>query len=197
MKLAVFVSGRGSNFRAIVDATKRGILKSKVVLLVSNRPESPALEFAKENGIEALVIDTGASISIRDCLLSRGIDLILLAGYLKKIPEDVIDAYQGRILNIHPSLLPKHGGKGFYGMRVHQSVLDEMNANPSENFSGATVHFVDAHYDTGPILLQRKVSISGLQSAEEIAEKVLKIEHQLYIDAIKILEDEYEAKSSN
>lgn len=197
MKLAVFVSGRGSNFRAIVDATKRGILKSKVVLLVSNRPESPALEFAKENGIEALVIDTGASISIRDCLLSRGIDLILLAGYLKKIPEDVIDAYQGRILNIHPSLLPKHGGKGFYGMRVHQSVLDEMNANPSENFSGATVHFVDAHYDTGHILLQRKVSISGLQSAEEIAEKVLKIEHQLYIDAIKILEDEYEAKSSN
>lgn len=193
MKLAVFVSGRGSNFRSIVEATKNGILNSSVVLLVTNNPESPALEFAKNNGIEALVVSTGASISLKDVLVQRGIDLILLAGYLKKIPVDLIEAFPNRILNIHPSLLPKHGGHGFYGMRVHESVLNQMQINPAENVSGATVHFVDANYDTGPILLQREVSIAGLNTAEEIAERVLQVEHTLYIDAIKILEDEYEA----
>lgn len=197
MKLAVFVSGRGSNFRSIVEATKNGILNSSVVLLVSNNPESPALEFAKNNGIEALVVDAGASISLTDILLQRNVDFILLAGYLKKIPEDLIKVFPNRILNIHPSLLPKHGGKGFYGMRVHESVLKQMQANPALNVSGATVHFVDDNYDTGPILLQREVSIAGLNTAEEIAEKVLQVEHALYIDAIKILEDKYEAQSLN
>lgn len=193
MKIAVFVSGRGSNFRSIFQATKNGILKSTVALLVSNNPESPALDFAKNNGIEALVIDASASISLKDLLLERGIDLIVLAGYLKKIPENLIHAFPRRILNIHPSLLPKYGGKGFYGLKVHESVLQAMEANPLENISGATVHFVDANYDTGPILLQREVSIEGLKTAEEIAAKVLEVEHELFIDAIKILEDEYEA----
>jgi phosphoribosylglycinamide formyltransferase-1 len=188
-QIAVFASGRGSNFRAIVKKIQEGFLTCQIAVLISDNSKAGALEFAERNDISTYVVKprespTPESFGKRliDILTEHQVDYILLAGYLKKIPDNVIDRFENQIINIHPALLPAFGGKGMYGIHVHEAVFDS-----GMQVSGVTVHFVNKEYDAGPILLQRSVDIRKCQSAEEIAEKVLEMEHQVYPQAVKIL----------
>ncbi len=173
----MFVSGRGSNLNAILTSKElKGLAEVKVV--VSDKVNCPAFQIAKSYSIETLSVGEKEGqisyeklISILDEL---NIQLIVLAGFLKLIPVKLIDKFQNKIINIHPALLPSFGGKGMYGMNVHKAVFES-----SAKVSGATVHFVDYNYDTGNIIAQKCVDISDVHSPEEIAERVLKIEHEL------------------
>jgi formyltetrahydrofolate-dependent phosphoribosylglycinamide formyltransferase len=183
LKVAVFVSGRGSNLRAILDSQKLQDLIS-VTAVISDKVDCPAFEIATEYSIKSYNVGK-AETAIRysdlaKFLESLDIGLIVLAGFLKMIPADVIDAFRNRIINIHPALLPAFGGKGMYGMNVHRAVF-----NSSSKVTGVSVHFVNEVYDDGEIIAQRKVDISDLNSPEQIAERVLKIEHELLPDVIE------------
>ena len=186
--MAVFASGSGSNFINLFNKITNNNLSGKIVLLVSNNPNSGAVKFAKNSDISVKIINkfryknkTTINKEYKSSLKENKIDLILLAGFMKKIPVDLIKIYRNKILNIHPSLLPKYGGKGFYGMNVHNAVF-----NSNEKFSGATVHFVNKEYDRGPILIQKKVEIQSCKGPNEIAKKVLKIEHEIFPKAVQI-----------
>ncbi|UCH65995.1 MAG: phosphoribosylglycinamide formyltransferase [Ignavibacterium sp.] len=183
LKVAVFVSGRGSNLRAILDSQKLQDLIS-VTAVISNKIDCPAFEIAREYSINTYYLgkaEGAVQYSVLAKLLeSLDIGLIVLAGFLKMIPADVIDVFRNRIINIHPALLPAFGGKGMYGMNVHRAVF-----NSTAKVSGATVHFVNEVYDDGEIIVQRKVDISDLTSPEQIAERVLKVEHELLPDVIE------------
>ena len=183
LKVAVFVSGRGSNLRAILDSQKLQDL-IRVTAVISNKIDCPAFEIAKEYSINTYNVGKGEGAiqysELSVCLTSLDINLIVLAGFLKMIPANVIDTFRNRIINIHPALLPAFGGKGMYGMNVHRAVF-----NSSAQESGATVHNVNEVYDDGEIIAQRKVDISDLTSPEAIAERVLKIEHELLPDVIE------------
>jgi phosphoribosylglycinamide formyltransferase-1 len=188
-QIAVFASGRGSNFRAIFEKIKEGFLACQIAILISDNSNAGALEFAEQNNIPAYVVKprefpTPDSFGKRliGILTDHKVEYVLLAGYLKKIPDNVIDYFENRIINIHPALLPAFGGKGMYGIQVHQAVFDS-----GAQLSGVTVHFVNKEYDAGPILLQKSVDIRRCRSAEEIAQKVLDIEHRIYSQALKIL----------
>ena len=179
-KIVIFASGTGSNFVAIYNQIEKGYINGDIVLLISNRLNCTAVDFAKKHNISTAIINkdvindrTKHQEFLFDKIISVKADLIVLAGYLKMIPEKVILKYKNRILNIHPSLLPKFGGKGYYGMKVHQAVIDS-----KELFTGATVHFVNAKYDDGPILFQKKIKIEN-DDTISISEKVLKIEHEI------------------
>lgn len=186
--MAVFASGSGSNFINLFNKTTNSKLNGKIVLLVSNNPNSGAVKFAKNSDISVKIINkfryknkTTINKEYKSSLKENKIDLILLAGFMKKIPVDLIKIYRNKILNIHPSLLPKYGGKGFFGMNVHNAVF-----NSNEKFSGATVHYVNKDYDRGPILIQKKVEIQSCKGPNEIAKKVLKIEHEIFPKAVQI-----------
>ena len=149
INMAVFASGSGSNFINLFNKITNNNLSGKIVLLVSNNPNSGAVKFAKNNNVCVKVVNkfryknkTTINKEYKSSLKENKIDLILLAGFMKKIPVDLIKIYRNKILNIHPSLLPKYGGKGFYGMNVHNAVF-----NSNEKFSGATVHYVNKDYD--------------------------------------------------
>jgi formyltetrahydrofolate-dependent phosphoribosylglycinamide formyltransferase len=177
LKVAVFVSGRGSNLRAILNSSKLRKLIT-VQAVISNKAVCPAFKIAEEYSISNYVVgkeDNSISYSkLSDFLKSLEIDLVVLAGFLKMIPNDMIIDFRNRIINIHPALLPSFGGKGMYGMNVHKAVY-----NSSSQVSGVTVHFVDETYDTGKIISQRCIDISDVDSPEEISERVLAIEHEL------------------
>lgn len=177
LKVAVFVSGRGSNLRAILNSSKLHNL-IKVQAVISNKATCPAFKIAEEYSINQYVVgNEKKSISYNNLskfLKSLEIDLVVLAGFLKMIPDDMIVDFRNRIINIHPALLPSFGGKEMYGMNVHKAVYES-----SAQVSGATVHFVDETYDTGNIIVQRCVDISDVDSPEEILEKVLAVEHEL------------------
>ena len=188
MRLAVFASGSGSNFQAILDARDAGELAVDVALLVSNRPDAGALDRATAAGVDARVLDPGAFAdeasycgALRALLDDAGITFIALAGYLRKVPSAIIDAYRGRIVNIHPALLPAFGGRGMYGLRVHRAVLDH-----GARWSGATVHLVDEEYDSGPIVLQTPVPVLQDDTPESLAARVLAVEHRLYPHALRL-----------
>ncbi|MFC2084381.1 phosphoribosylglycinamide formyltransferase [Bacteroidota bacterium] len=180
LNLAVFVSGRGSNFKAILETIKQNKIDARVSVVFSNKKECPALKLAFDNGIEyySVANEKKEGYIIYDKCIEileiLGVGLIVLAGYLKKIPDRIISSYKNRVINIHPALLPSFGGKGMYGMNVHNAVY-----NKSCQISGVSVHFVDEIYDNGKIIAQRAVDISDVDSPEEIAERVLKIEHEL------------------
>jgi len=183
LKVAVFVSGRGSNLRAILNSSK--LLKLiKVQAVISNKLNCPAFKIAEEYSISNYVVgkeDNSISYSkLSEFLKSLEIDLVVLAGFLKIIPNDMITDFRNRIINIHPALLPSFGGKGMYGMNVHQAVY-----NSSTQVSGATVHFVDETYDTGKIISQRCIDISDVGSPEEISERILSVEHELLLLVIE------------
>jgi formyltetrahydrofolate-dependent phosphoribosylglycinamide formyltransferase len=174
MRLAVCVSGRGSNLLALIDALDRSPL-AQVVLVLSNRPDTPALELARERGIHAVALtDYRDPFEWLARLSAEGVDLVVLAGYLKLVPAEVIAAYRGRILNIHPALLPAFGGPGMYGKRVHEAVLAS-----GARMSGATVHLVDEEYDRGEILAQARVPVLPGDTPETLAARVLEAEHRL------------------
>lgn len=174
MKLAVCVSGRGSNLVALLEAL-RGSPLARVELVLSNRADAPALERASQWGIAAEPL-----ASFRDGgewltrLRAHQVDLIVLAGYLKLVPPEVIQAFRGRIVNIHPALLPAFGGPGMYGHHVHEAVI---RAGVPE--SGATVHLVDEEYDRGAILAQARVPVLPGDTPEALAARVLEAEHRL------------------
>ncbi len=179
MNIAVFISGGGSNLKALIDAEKSRYFKSQIKYVVSNK-NAPGLDYAKENNIDYLISKDDRKII--ETLKENQIELIVLAGYLLKISPEILEEFT--IINIHPSLLPKYGGKGFYGMNVHNAVFEN-----KELVSGVTVHYVNENLDEGDIILQKEVDISKCVSAEEISKKVLKVEHQTLKEVIKNLED--------
>lgn len=183
MKIAVFVSGRGSNLKAILDSQDLKNLV-EVVCVVSNKTDCMAFQTAENYKIRTITVgnkDGMKSFSdLTEILNELKTELIVLAGFLKLIPADFISSFKNKIINIHPALLPSFGGKGMYGSNVHNAVFDS-----SAKVSGATVHFVDDSYDTGKIISQSCVNISDVNSPEEIAERVLKIEHKLLPEVIK------------
>ncbi len=179
MNIAVFISGTGSNLKALIDAQKSGYFKSQIKFVLSNK-DAAGLSYAKLNGIDYLISKDDNQI-IRE-LRKHDIDLIVLAGYLVKIKKKMIEKFT--IINIHPSLLPKYGGKGFYGMNIHRAVFDN-----KDTISGVTVHYVNENLDEGDVILQKKVDISKCMSAEEISREVLKVEHQTLKEVIKNLEE--------
>ncbi|XP_075476920.1 phosphoribosylglycinamide formyltransferase, chloroplastic-like [Primulina tabacum] len=187
--LAVFVSGGGSNFRSIYEASLSGSVHGDIAVLVTNKPECGGAVFAREKGIPVLIFpkpkDAQEGLSAEDLvttLRSYRVDLVLLAGYLKLIPAELIRAFPKSMLNIHPSLLPAFGGKGYYGMKVHKAVIAS-----GARYSGATIHFVDEQYDTGRILAQRVVPVLAYDTPEELAERILHEEHKLYVEVVSAL----------
>jgi formyltetrahydrofolate-dependent phosphoribosylglycinamide formyltransferase len=174
MRVAVAVSGRGSNLEALLRAL-RPEAPARVVLVMTNRPDARALDVAAAHGVDTTVLHDHADASQWLAPLERHqVDLIVLAGYLKLVPASVVARYRDRIVNIHPALLPAHGGRGMYGRRVHEAVLAS-----GDRESGATVHLVDEVYDRGAILAQRRVPVLPEDTPERLAARVLDVEHQL------------------
>ncbi len=181
-KIAVFISGNGTNLQALIDATKSGKLDAEICLVVSSKEEAYGLERAKKEKIEAIVYNTKnfdnqekADEYLLGVMKKHEIEFIALSGYLKMISVTIINNYKDKIVNIHPALLPKYGGKGMYGKLVHDAVIKNR-----EEESGATVHLVNEVYDEGKILAQEKVPVFPEDLPEELAARVLKIEHELY-----------------
>jgi len=174
MRVAVAISGRGSNLAALIAALPAGS-PAEIGLVLSNRAAAEGLAVARANGIRVLVLaDPGDASGWIDALAAHRIDLVVLAGYLKLVPPPVVDRYRGRMLNIHPALLPAFGGPGMYGHRVHEAVLAA-----GATVSGATVHLVDEVYDRGPILAQARVAVQPDDTPERLARRVLEAEHRL------------------
>jgi len=185
--LVVFASGSGSNFQSIIDAIKDGKLEAKITGFISNNSGAYSVQRAKETNIPVLITspsDFDSELDYSKDILKQlhqwNADLLILAGYLKKIPIDIIKEYDKRILNIHPSLLPKYGGKGFYGSKVHEAVI--LN---KETESGCTVHVVTKEYDEGPVLGQSHVKILPSDNASDLSKKVLEQEHKLFPKVIQ------------
>ena len=187
MKIGVLISGGGTNLQAIIDGINDGTIAGKIKLIISNNEDAYGLVRGKKAGIESIYIDpTGHDITSYSKLLlaefeKRKIDLIVLAGFLKILSKEFIEKYENRIINIHPSLIPSFSGKGFYGERVHEAVLEY-----GVKFTGATVHFVDEDADTGPIILQDIVEVKADDTVDSLKEKVLKVEHRLLVEAVKL-----------
>lgn len=180
-RVAVLASGGGSNLQALLDHL--GALGSRraadVALVVAGRAGAGALERARRAGVAAAI---AAPDGIASLLEEHRIDLVVLAGYLAFVPEAVTGAWAGRIINIHPALLPSFGGQGLYGLRVHRAVIAA-----GARVSGATVHFVDAHYDRGPIIAQWPVPVAIDDTPESLAARVLRVEHALLPRAVDAL----------
>ncbi len=186
MKLGFLASHGGSNMQAILERCRSGSIAAEPRILISNNANAAAIEKARRFGLETRVFNGKThpefetlDQAIADALQTAEVDLVVLAGYMKQIGSRVLTAYRNRILNIHPSLLPKFGGKGMYGMRVHEAVIAA-----GETQSGATVHLIDAEYDEGPILQQRTVPVLPSDTSESLHERVLEMEHNLYSDTL-------------
>lgn len=192
-KLAVFVSGGGSNFKAIHAACLDRRINADVVAVVSDVPSCGGVAYAQQHGIptythpaskktnnEGLTGEELAKLLKQDL----DVDFVLLAGYLKLVPAELVRVYPRAMLNIHPALLPAFGGKGYYGKKVHTAVVAH-----GARFSGPTVHFVDEEYDRGPILAQRVVPVYPSDTPDDVAARVLKEEHQVYPEAVAALCD--------
>ena len=181
--LAVLISGSGSNLLAVIDAVDTGTIpNAKVALVVSSREGVFGLERAEKHGITNMVIDRLDTEKLLDTLKAHNIDGIILAGYLTVLAPEVIEAYNGKIINIHPALLPSFGGKGFYGIKVHQAVLAS-----GEKYTGATAHIVDCGIDTGAILVRGVIPVMPDDTAESLQKRVLEIEHVVLVKAVKAL----------
>jgi len=182
LRLGILASHGGTNAQAIIDACREGRLDAAVRVLISNNSDALALERARRAGIHAVHLSSQThpdpdrlDEAILETLVSRDVNLVVLAGYMKRLGPATLSHFRGRILNIHPALLPKFGGQGMYGMRVHEAVIAA-----GERVSGVTIHVVDENYDTGPILAQRQVPVMPGDTAETLAERVLVVEHELY-----------------
>ena len=189
LSLAVFVGtrGRGSNLFALHAAISEGRLAAKIVAVVGTRADAPALERAQAAGLPVLVVDPKAlgddyESALLSSLKDAGADTIALAGFLRRVPPCVIQAFPQRIINIHPSLLPLFGGRGMYGEHVHRAALDY-----GVKVSGCTVHFVDEAYDTGPIIAQRTVPVLEDDTPETLAARILPLEHTLFAESLQLL----------
>jgi len=188
LKLAVFVSGGGTNLQALIDACRSGSIDAEIKAVISNNSKAYGLQRAKNAGIDTFHISKviypdsdKLAAAILDVLEQFDIDLIVLAGYMKLLPSVIVNKYHGRIINIHPALLPKYGGKGMHGINVHKAVIES-----GDKYSGATVHLVDEQYDKGAILIQRRVPVKDDDTPESLAARVLKVEHEILPEAVSL-----------
>jgi phosphoribosylglycinamide formyltransferase-1 len=190
-KFGVLVSGqsRGTNFQALLDAVEKGDLRAKATLLVATNELHGAVARARDANVKTLVLppDSCASLEewehrVCDALYQAGVSVVVLAGYMRRISHVLLEAFPGRILNVHPALLPAFGGQGMYGMRVHRAVLEH-----GCKVSGCTVHLVDEHYDMGPIVAQACVPVEDDDTPETLAARVQAQEHRLYPQCLEAL----------
>ncbi len=188
VRLGIMASGRGSNAESVLRACRDKQLNATGAVIISNNPFARVHEVAKEYNIPSFTItrdefDKGSEFAEKLISVFREhqVDLILLAGYMKKVPPALIRAYPKAMLNIHPALLPKHGGKGMYGIHVHESVIDA-----EDEYTGVTIHFVNEEYDEGDVLLQASgVKVKPEDTPESLAKRVLKVEHESYPKAVQ------------
>ena len=179
LNIAVCVSGGGTDLQSIIDACEAGKINGQIRLVISNRKKAYGLERARLHGIHAEWIKDEDEILKR--FEEEKIDVVVLAGYLAIVGDKLLEQYKNRIINIHPSLIPSFCGPGFYGMHVHEAVFKR-----GVKVSGATVHFVTGEVDGGPIILQRAVDISDLETPEDIQARVLEIEHEILPEAVAL-----------
>lgn len=187
-RLAVMVSGGGTDLQSVIDGVQSGKIPAEIAVVISSKPGVYALERAKKAGIPGVVIckkDYADEQAFFDANLGAlreyGAEGVVLAGYLSILGRQMIEAYPNKIINIHPSLIPSFCGKGYYGLRVHQAVLDY-----GAKVSGATVHFVDEGADTGPIILQQAVSVLPEDTAESLQQRILEVEHKILPEAVAL-----------
>ena len=184
-RIAVLASGGGTNLQALIDhfAARGTSASAKIVLVASNRTDAYALERARMAGIEAEVFSASDSTGELEALLVEyAIDLVVLAGYLKKIPPAIVARWRGRIVNVHPGLLPEFGGPGMYGAKVHEAVIAS-----GTRTTGVTVHLVDDEFDHGPIVAQWRVPVLAGETADSLAARVLAIEHVVFPHAVEMI----------
>lgn len=179
LNIGVLVSGGGTNLQAIIDETLAGNINGKVKVVISNKENAYGLERARQNNINA-VFETDED-RIIEVLKEHNIDLVVLAGYLKIISPKFVNEFRNKMINIHPSLIPSFCGKGYYGQKVHQGVIDY-----GAKVTGATVHFVDEGADTGPIIMQETVVVKDDDDASSLAKRVLEIEHTILKKSISL-----------
>ncbi len=186
INIAVFASHNGSDMQALVDGCKKGTIDGKVCAVISNNSDALVLERTKIEGIDHYCVNEKLyphsdvlDNQIFKILFSHNIELIFLAGYLKKIGKPILQQYKNRIFNIHPALLPKFGGKGMYGINVHKAVIES-----KEKFSGITIHRVNEEYDDGEIVAQAKVKVEEGDTPVILADKILEREHIFLVDVI-------------
>lgn len=193
MKIAVFVSGGGTNLQAIIDNTKNGILKDiEIVLVLSSSPSAYALKRAEENGIPSVVMRAADypsreqwDLEMAECVKKSGAELIVLAGYLSLLGPKTVSMYSNRIINIHPSLIPSFCGEGMYGIKPHKAALAR-----GVKVSGATVHFVNENYDDGPILLQKSAEVLPGDTPETLQKRIMQeCEWKILPKAIRLIAD--------
>lgn len=188
LKIAVLISGGGSNLQALINEIKVGGIPAEIALIISSKDKAYGLIRGKEAGIKSIAIDKKAFKDTKEVaaelilqLKEAEIDLVVLAGYLEVVPEELVQEYRHRIINIHPSLIPSFAGRGYYGERVHRAVYDS-----GVKLSGATVHFVNEEVDGGPIILQEAIKLDFNDTPKTIQEKVLEVEHRLLPMAVKL-----------
>ncbi|MFT4721275.1 MAG: phosphoribosylglycinamide formyltransferase-1 [Candidatus Azotimanducaceae bacterium] len=186
-RLGILASHRGSNFQAIIDACERGQINAKPVLAISNNSQSMALTRARQAGIKALHISgvthpEDHDQAIADALTEQAIDLVITAGYMKKLGPVTLARFAGKIINVHPSLLPRHGGPGMYGLKVHQAVIDA-----GDHETGISIHRVESDYDSGPVIAQVRIPVASDDTAVSLAQKVIQREHALLVSTLASL----------
>lgn len=187
LKIGVLISGGGTNLQALIDNTLNGTIGASIELIISNK-DSYGLKRGEQADIQSLYIDPKDFDTDREYNLrlikefkDRDIGLVVLAGYLRILSKEFIEEFKDRIINIHPSLIPKFCGDGYYGERVHRAVLES-----GEEYTGATLHFVDEGVDTGPIILQKKVKVGKDESIESLQGKVLQLEHEIIVQGVRL-----------
>ncbi|MFR3497475.1 MAG: phosphoribosylglycinamide formyltransferase [Paraclostridium bifermentans] len=179
LNIAVLISGGGSNLQSIIDGCESGYINGIVKLVISNKDNAYGLERAIKHNIKTFVEKEDEKII--DLLNKENIDLVVLAGYLKIISPKFVEAFRNKIINIHPSLIPAFCGEGYYGKKVHESVI-----NYGAKLSGATVHFVDEGADTGPIIMQKSVEVKFNDTPQSLSERVLTVEHEILKESVKL-----------
>ncbi len=186
VKIGVLISGSGTNLQALINSINKGEIRGEILVVISNKRDAYGLKRAGENNIENIYLDikdfkdeAEYNLELVKILKARGVDLVVLAGYLRVLSGDFIKAYKNKIINIHPSLIPSFCGRGYYGKKVHKAVLDY-----GAKITGATVHFVDEGTDTGPIIMQDIVRVDLEDDVDSLQKKVLEKEHQLLIKAV-------------
>jgi len=190
--LGFLASGQGSNMQSIIDACQMGHLNARPVVIISNNVASGAMKRARIAKLPTYHLSKNTHSdpdeldrAIFDALQKHNVDLVILAGYMKKIGQKILHTFKNRIINIHPSLLPRFGGKGMYGIKVHEAVLDA-----GESETGVTIHLVNDEYDGGLVLAQHTVPVHPGDTAELLADRVLAVEHVLYVETLQEIIDE-------
>jgi phosphoribosylglycinamide formyltransferase-1 len=186
VKVGFLASHRGSDMQAVIDACGDGRLAAVPAVVISNNADSEALDRARRHGIAHYHLSgtthpdpTRLDAAIADALAAHGVELVVLAGYMRKLGSITLERFRGRVVNIHPALLPRFGGQGMYGQRVHEAVLAA-----GERETGVTIHVVDAEYDHGPILAQCRVPVLPGDTAETLAARVLEREHVFLVETL-------------